>query len=141
MKREFISNSEEETLKVAEDLGRRAKRGDIFALFGELGTGKTIIAKGIARGLGIKEVITSPTFNLLEIYQNEFLLYHFDLFRIEKDDEFNQLSFEEYWEGEGISVIEWADRALLRLPTSAIRITIEFIDDNSRRITIEYPGN
>ncbi len=141
MKREFISNSEEETLKVAEDLGRRARKGDIFALFGELGTGKTIIAKGIARGLGIKEVITSPTFNLLEIYQNEFLLYHFDLFRIEKDDEFNQLSFEEYWEGEGISVIEWADRALLRLPTNAIRVTIEYIDDNRRRITIEYPDN
>ncbi len=141
MKREFISNSEEETLKVAEDLGRRARKGDIFALFGELGTGKTIIAKGIARGLGIKEVITSPTFNLLEIYQNEFLLYHFDLFRIEKDDEFNHLSFEEYWEGEGISVIEWADRALLRLPTSAIRVTIEYIDDNRRRITIEYPDN
>ena len=141
MKREFISNSEEETLKVAEDLGRRARRGEIFALFGELGTGKTIIAKGIARGLGIKEVITSPTFNLLEIYQNEFLLYHFDLFRIEKDDEFNQLSFEEYWEGEGISVIEWADRALLRLPTGAIRVTIEYIDDNRRRITIEYPDN
>jgi tRNA threonylcarbamoyladenosine biosynthesis protein TsaE len=141
MKREFISNSEEETLKVAEDLGRRARRGDIFALFGELGSGKTIIAKGIARGLGIKEVITSPTFNLLEIYQNEFLLYHFDLFRIEKDNEFNHLSFEECWEGEGISVIEWADRALLRLPTSAIRVTIEYIDDNRRRITIEYPDN
>jgi tRNA threonylcarbamoyladenosine biosynthesis protein TsaE len=141
MKREFISNSEEETLKLAEDLGRRARRGDIFALFGELGTGKTIIAKGIARGLGIREVITSPTFNLLDIYQNEILLYHFDLFRIEKDDEFDQLSFEEYWEGDGVSVIEWADRALLRLPTSAIRVTIEYIDDNRRRITIEYPDN
>jgi tRNA threonylcarbamoyladenosine biosynthesis protein TsaE len=141
MKREFISNSEEETLKLAEDLGRSARRGEIFALFGELGTGKTIIAKGIARGLGVREVITSPTFNLLDIYQNEILLYHFDLFRIEKEDEFDQLSFEEYWEGDGVSVIEWADRALLRLPTSAIRVTIEYIDDNRRRITIEYPDN
>lgn len=141
MKREFITNSEEETLSLAEDLGKRARGGEVFALFGELGTGKTIIAKGIARGLGIKEVITSPTFNLLEIYQNEFPLYHFDLFRIEKDDEFDQLSFEEYWEGDGISVIEWADRALLRLPPSAIRITIEYINDTRRRITIEYPDN
>lgn len=141
MKREFTTNSEEETLKLAEELGRGARGGEIFALFGELGTGKTIIAKGIASGLGIEEVITSPTFNLLEIYQNEFPLYHFDLFRIERDDEFDQLSFEEYWEGDGISVIEWADRALLRLPPSAIRITIEYIHDTRRRITIEYPDN
>ncbi len=141
MKREFISNSEEETLKFAEELGRRARRGDIYALLGELGTGKTIVAKGIAKGLGIKEVITSPTFNLLEIYQNELLLYHFDLFRIEKDDEFNHLSFEEYWEGDGVSVIEWADRALLRLPSSTITITIEYINENRRKITIEYPDN
>lgn len=141
MKREFITTSEEETLRLAEALGKRARGGEIFALFGELGTGKTIIAKGIARGLGIEEVITSPTFNLLEIYQNEFPLYHFDLFRVEKDDEFDQLSFEEYWEGDGISVIEWADRALLRLPPSAIRITIEYINDTRRRITIEYPDN
>ena len=141
MKREFISNSEEETLKLAEELGRSARRGDIYALLGELGTGKTIVAKGIARGLGIDEVITSPTFNLLEIYQNEFLLYHFDLFRIEKDVEFDQLSFEEYWEGDGVSVIEWADRALLRLPSSTITITIKYINENRRRITIEYPDN
>jgi tRNA threonylcarbamoyladenosine biosynthesis protein TsaE len=141
MKRECISNSEEETLKLAEELGRGARRGDIYALLGELGTGKTIVAKGIAKGLGINEVITSPTFNLLEIYQNEFLLYHFDLFRIEKDDEFDQLSFEEYWEGDGVSVIEWADRALLRLPSSTITITIEYINENRRRITIEYPDN
>ena len=141
MKKEFISDSEEETLRFAEKLGRAALKGDIFALFGDLGTGKTIIAKGIAKGLGIDEEVTSPTFNLLEVYQNKLPLYHFDLFRIENNDEFNQLFFEEYWEGDGVSVIEWADRAISRLPAGAIRINIEHLNESRRKIVIEYPDN
>ncbi|MDY6933052.1 MAG: tRNA (adenosine(37)-N6)-threonylcarbamoyltransferase complex ATPase subunit type 1 TsaE [Spirochaetota bacterium] len=141
MKREIITYSEEETLLWAEGIGRNAKRGDIYALYGEIGTGKTITTKGIARGLGIDEDITSPSFILLEIYNNEIPLYHFDLYRIENDVEFDMLSFEEYWEGRGVSVIEWAERAENRLPYTAIKICIEWIKHNIRRIIIEYPDD
>ncbi len=131
----------EETLALAESLGRKAGRGSVFALIGDLGAGKTILAKGIARGLGIADEITSPTFTLMEIYEGPVPLYHFDLYRINRPEELDQLFFEEYWENDGISVIEWADRALDRLPPSRITITIGYLDETGRSITIEHPGD
>ncbi len=131
----------EETLDLAAELGRNAVPGSVFALIGELGAGKTIVAKGIARGMGITDEITSPTFTLMEIYEAAVPLYHFDLYRISSHDELDQLFFEEYWEGDGISVIEWADRALDRLPASRITVTIGYMNETSRSITIEYPGD
>jgi len=141
MNKNFTLHSENETLALAEKLGRSAVRGTVFALMGELGTGKTVFARGIARGLGITTAITSPTFTLLEIYQGRIPMYHFDLYRIEHSAEFDQLFFEEYWEGDGVSVIEWADRAADRLPENTTLIRFEYIDDLSRRLTIEYPDN
>lgn len=141
MKRNIISHSMEETLDLAAELGRNAVPGSVFALIGELGAGKTIVAKGIARGMGITDEITSPTFTLMEIYEAAVPLYHFDLYRINSHDELDQLFFEEYWEGDGISVIEWADRALDRLPASRITVTIGYMNETSRSITIEYPGD
>jgi tRNA threonylcarbamoyladenosine biosynthesis protein TsaE len=141
MVRKIITHSERETLSLAEELGRKAGRGAVFALIGELGTGKTIVVKGLAKGLGITEEITSPTFTLMEIYEGPVPLYHFDLYRIERNEELDQLFFEEYWEDNGVSVIEWADRAHGRLPTERVTITIEYLDDTSRSITIEYPGD
>lgn len=141
MIKEIITKSEEETLEWAGDLGRQAGRGDVFALYGDLGSGKTIIAKGIARGMGISDDITSPTFLLVEIYENTVPLYHFDLYRIENTGEFGQLNFEEYWEGDGVSVIEWAEKAEGLMPSDIIRIRIEYSGENERRIVIEYPDN
>ena len=141
MKQTKLSNSVTETLNFTEEIGKNAKSGDIYALYGDLGSGKTIIAKGIAKGIGIMDDITSPTFNLLETYEGDINLYHFDLYRIESERELDQLFFEEYWEGDGISVIEWAENAGARLPDSIIKIFIEYIDENKRRIKIEYPGN
>ena len=141
MKKEIVTNSEEETLQWAEELGKRSKMGNVYALHGELGAGKTIIAKGIAKGLGIEDDITSPSFILLEIYPNKLPLYHFDLYRIDNDDEFDGLCFEEYWRGDGISVIEWAEKAGSRLPESSITIKIEWLDSDKRRIVIEYPDD
>ncbi len=135
------TRSAEETLRLGAELGRGAKRGDVFALTGGLGSGKTVIAKGIALGLGIDEEITSPTFTLLEVYERDMPLYHFDLYRIEADAEFDQLFFEEYWEGGGVSVIEWADRAGARIPRASIKIEIEYVDSETRRIRIERPDN
>ena len=141
MKKEIITNIEEETFKWAEELGKQSQMSDIYALYGELGTGKTIIAKGIAKGMGINEIITSPSFVLLEIYPNDIPLYHFDLYRIKNDAELDGLCFEEYWEGKGLSVIEWAERAENRLPPKTIKINIEWINNNKRRIVIEYPDD
>jgi tRNA threonylcarbamoyladenosine biosynthesis protein TsaE len=141
MLQNFISNSTEETLAIAEVLGKGAGPGAVFGIVGGLGAGKTIMAKGIAKGLGITEEITSPTFTLLEIYEGIIPLYHFDLYRIEKSEELDQLFFEEYWEDDGVSVIEWADRAPGRLPADRTTISIEQTGDTSRRITVERPGD
>lgn len=141
MKQKVISRSVGETMALAEGLGRKAVGGTVFALVGELGSGKTIFAKGLARGMGVTDEITSPTFTLLEIYAGRFPLYHFDLYRIERGDELDRLYFEEYWYDEsGVSVIEWADRALERLPDGYIKIEISYIDEESRSISIEHTG-
>ncbi len=141
MKKEIITKSVEETFAWAEDLGKSATRGSVFALQGELGSGKTIVAKGIAKGLGIDDDVTSPTFLLVEIYENSIPLYHFDLYRIESANEFDELNFEEYWEGDGVSVIEWAEKAGDRLPDNTVRIDIQWIDENERRIILENPDD
>jgi tRNA threonylcarbamoyladenosine biosynthesis protein TsaE len=137
MRKEFISESEDDTIVFGIKLGENARPGDVFALSGDLGCGKTVLAKGIALGMGIKDEITSPTFALLEIYESEPELYHFDLYRIETPHELDQLFFEEYWEGEGISIVEWAERAGKRLPRETIHITLTYINESRRSILIE----
>ncbi len=137
----YLSHSEKDTLEFAGELGKGASPGTVFALRGELGSGKTILAKGIARGLGVAEEITSPTFTLLEIYEGRLPLYHFDLYRIESKEELDRLFFEEYWEGDGVCVIEWADRAEGRLPDGFIAITIECLNETGRNIIIDRPCN
>ena len=140
MKREtFISRSAEETASYFFNVGQRVQAGDIYALHGELGAGKTLIASAIARGMGITEDVSSPTFALLEIYEGSLKLYHFDLYRIDDERELDNLFFEEYWEGEGVSVIEWPEIAAGRLPKTIIEINVENIDENTRKISLEYP--
>ncbi len=141
MKKQLITTSSDENFLLGERLGHDLKKGDIVALTGDLGAGKTIIAKGIARGMGIADDITSPTFTLMEIYDGCIPLYHFDLYRIENEMELDLLYFEEYWEGNGVSVIEWAERAGNRLPDKTNHIYIEYMNEVSRRIVIEYPDN
>jgi tRNA threonylcarbamoyladenosine biosynthesis protein TsaE len=141
MKKKYISHSEQDTLAFARELGNNAAPGTVFALTGELGSGKTIIAKGIALGFGITDEITSPTFTLLEIYSGRGPLYHFDLYRINTPAELDRLFFEEYWYDDGVSIIEWAEKAAGRLPDGYIAIHLEYIDEASRIITLDYPGN
>lgn len=97
--------SSEETYRIAKELSSQAKPGQIFILNGEMGVGKTVFAKGFARGLGITEHITSPTFTILNIYQGNLPLYHFDLYRL-GNDIYDQ-GFEEYFFGQGVCLIEW----------------------------------
>jgi tRNA threonylcarbamoyladenosine biosynthesis protein TsaE len=134
----FISRSPDETAAFFHEIGRNAASGDIYALYGGLGAGKTLIASAIARGMGISDDITSPTFTLLEIYEGPLTLYHFDLYRINDTSEFDNLFFDEYW-GRGVSVIELAERAAGLLPEPVIKINIVYINENTREITVEYP--
>ncbi|OHD69004.1 MAG: tRNA (adenosine(37)-N6)-threonylcarbamoyltransferase complex ATPase subunit type 1 TsaE [Spirochaetes bacterium RBG_16_49_21] len=141
MEKKYISHSEKDTLSLGRELGEKAGPGTVFALFGELGSGKTIIAKGIARGLGVTDEVTSASFTLLEIYSGRIPLYHFDLYRIKTRAELDLLFFEEYWDDGGVSIIEWADRAQGRLPDEFITIRIDYRTETERTITIEYPGD
>jgi len=141
MKREIISLSPEETFKTAAELGASASPGDIITLSGELGTGKTLFARGIASGMGLDDDITSPSFSIMEMHEGPVPLYHFDLYRIENPAELDELFFDEYWEGDGVSVIEWPEMAGGRLPARLTRVTIDYTGSHTRRITIEYPDD
>jgi len=138
---EYTFSSPEATGQFACNLGKHAAAGSCYALIGDLGCGKTLFSKSFARGMGINEEITSPTFTLLEEYEGTPPLYHFDLYRIADPDELDMLFFEEYWEGDGVSLIEWADRAGSRLPDSTVRIYFEYIDPETRKVRIEYPDD
>ena len=132
----FISNSAAETeatgARCAEDL----KAGDIVALAGELGAGKTQFVKGMARGLGYAGAVTSPTFTLIHEYRGGRLpLYHFDFYRLENAEALRSIDFEEYvFSGAGVSVIEWADKFPIAIPRPARWIQFDIISENVRTI-------
>lgn len=135
------SHSPEDTLAAGKDLAARVSPGDIITLTGDLGVGKTVFVKGFAEGLGIREPVTSPTFTILCEYTTGRLpLYHFDVYRIEDEDEMYAVGLDEYVNGEGVCLIEWAERIDGMLPRPLIRITIEkdlSKDLDFRKITIE----
>ena len=121
-------------------MGKKASAGEIVCLNGELGTGKTVFAKGFAEGLGITEAVVSPTFTILREYTDGRLpLYHFDVYRIEDAGEMNELGYEEYFFGDGVTLIEWAGLIAELIPSFAVRVLIEKDEkeaDDFRRITI-----
>ncbi len=123
----MIIKNEMETAAFGMDLGRRVCSGTVIALTGDLGAGKTTLTKAIAQGLGIADMITSPTFTLVKEYGSGRLpLYHFDVYRIGDVDEMYELGYEEYFYGNGVCVVEWADLIEELLPENAIRIQIEY---------------
>jgi tRNA threonylcarbamoyladenosine biosynthesis protein TsaE len=137
--RTVTAYSPDETRSIAREHARTAAAGSCFALYGEIGAGKTLFTKAFAQELGITDEVTSPTFTLCEEYSGKLPFYHFDLYRIEDQKELDLLYFEEYWEGDGVCVVEWAERAEERLPESTVKITLTYIDDHTRRIDIVYP--
>jgi tRNA threonylcarbamoyladenosine biosynthesis protein TsaE len=137
----MYSRSESQTLKIGRILGSCLENGDIVCLEGDLGSGKTVFAKGIAKGIGISEDITSPTFVLVNEYRGEKFLYHFDVYRIADSEEFVDSGLDEYFDGTGIVVVEWADKIKDILPPEYIRVVIERgQDDNSRVIEVFFQG-
>jgi len=120
------SQSREDTFNFAKKLGESAKAGDVFLLSGDLGTGKTVFAQGFAEGLGITDVVNSPTFTIMQIYDEGRLpLYHFDVYRIGDSSEMDELGYEEYFYGEGVTLIEWPQMIEDILPEAAVNISIE----------------
>lgn len=128
----FFSESEEETLSLAREIGKELKGKEIILLEGELGAGKTLFVKGLAEGAGVDDPdeVSSPSFTILNIYYGRFPIYHFDFYRVEDDPETELTDFL----GEGVVVVEWADR--LRRELNGIHIKIEILDENRRKIYI-----
>ncbi len=133
--------SEEETYQIGYRIGERSKAGDIYALTGELGAGKTVFAKGLAAGLSITEPVNSPTFTILQIYEGGRLpLYHFDVYRIADPSEMDEIGIEEYFYGSGVCLVEWADLIPDIFPPETVYLTIEKDPEKGfdyRRIRIE----
>ena len=139
----YISNSYEETQKIATDFAKTLKEGDVLCMYGDLGVGKTAFVQGLAKGLEIDEPITSPTFTIVNEYSGTLSLYHFDVYRIADSDEMYEIGYEEYVYGDGVSVIEWPQLIDDILPEK--RYDIEIAKDydkgeNYRTIEIKEVG-
>ncbi len=138
---EYIVTTVDETYKIGELIGSRVNSGDIICLIGDLGTGKTHLTKGIAKGLDIKDHITSPTFTIVNEYTGRLKLYHFDVYRVNDPDEIAAIGFDEYIFSDGVSVIEWANYIEELIPPNNLSIAIEKVPslgDDFRKITIRY---
>lgn len=133
---EIKTFSVEETIDIGERLGKILEKGDIVTLNGDLGAGKTHLTKGIAKGLGVEDYVTSPTFTIVNEYIGRYPLYHFDVYRIDDIYEMYEIGFEEYIYGDGVSIIEWSNNIKAILPENTIDILINRVDDNIRLITI-----
>ncbi len=141
---EFESHDAEETAALGERIGKEAKPGEVYTLIGDLGVGKTVFTQGFAKGLGIQDHVNSPTFTILQVYEEGRLpFYHFDVYRISDPSEMDEIGFEEYVFGQGVSMIEWANLIEEILPEKHVQVTIE--KDLSkgfdfRKITVERIG-
>ena len=133
----MISDSDKKTLEIGEELGRKLRKGTVVSLRGSLGAGKTVLAKGIAKALGIEEAIVSPTFTIVQEYDGTQKLYHLDLYRLSGDDEFESMGGEEFLYPDGITLIEWAEKIEDMMPDDAFRVTVAILEDGSRSIEIE----
>lgn len=123
--RRIISDSPQETVRAGEELAQTLLPGDNATIFGDLGSGKTVLIKGLCRGLGVVEEVTSPTFILIHEYSGRVPVYHFDFYRIEKPEEILELGLDEYFNGDGICLVEWADRIIEFLPKKRIEIHLK----------------
>ena len=137
---EIISHSAEETQNIGILLGQATKPGDVILMTGELGAGKTTMTQGIAEGLGVLERPRSPTFVMATEYMGRMHLYHLDLYRVEQAAELGELGLDEYLSGDGATVIEWADRTPDAFPSGCLWISLETVDDQTRRITLTAKG-
>lgn len=141
----FESHSREETIKFAANLAAKSKPGDVYTLTGDLGVGKTVFAKGFAKGLGVTEPVTSPTFTIVQEYLSGRLpFFHFDVYRIADPDEMEETGFYDYLDRGGVVLIEWAEliEDILPFPRTSIKIEKDLNgDDDYRLITVEVENS
>ena len=140
MAQSFRTHSPEETQAIGERVGQDLKPGDIVALIGDLGAGKTCLTQGIARGVKIEpnQIVNSPSYTLINEYAGKIPIYHIDLYRLQRQEEILDLGLEEYLEGNGICIIEWADRMLDLLPEGCMTIELSWEDEFIRNIECNY---
>lgn len=132
----------EDTFRIGYQMGEKAKKGEVYCLYGDLGVGKTAFTQGFAKGLGIEEAVSSPTFTIIQQYEGRLPLYHFDVYRITDIDEMDEIGYEDYFYGDGVCLIEWAELIDGLLPEDRTQVRIE--KDLSkgfdyRKITVEKP--
>jgi tRNA threonylcarbamoyladenosine biosynthesis protein TsaE len=138
-----VSRSPEETRALGEAIGRHARAGDLIALIGELGSGKTVFVAGLAAGLGVDPAIpvSSPTFTIVHRHLGRLPLYHIDLYRIETPEALATLGLDEYLEGDGVAAIEWAEHGLAMLPEERLTVRLQQIGSEARRIELLSAGD
>ena len=126
MEKIIESNKEQDTYDLGYELGQHAKPGQVFTLVGDLGVGKTVFTKGLAAGLGITEPVSSPTFTIVQVYEEGRLpFYHFDVYRIGDIEEMEEIGYDDYFFGNGVCMIEWAELIEELIPENSIHVTIE----------------
>lgn len=138
---EYKVSSAENTRQFAEKLAKYMVAGNVLTLQGGLGAGKTTFTQGLAKGLGITQVVNSPTFTIIKEYYGKFTLYHMDVYRLENGYNDNDIDFDEFFYGDGITVVEWPSIIHNLLPDEYLNIKIEVIDENLRKIIIEPYGD
>ena len=136
----MIFKSEEETLAWAEEFGKSLKPGDMVALYGNLGAGKTVMSRGICKGLGFEGAVCSPTYTILHEYPNEPAIFHFDLYRLEPGTELYEVGFDHDYLSRGVTLIEWPERLADDIGDITHKITIEILSETERQMTLETFG-
>jgi tRNA threonylcarbamoyladenosine biosynthesis protein TsaE len=137
---ELTTRSPEQTQEFGTRLGKIARSGDVVLLTGKLGAGKTCLTQGIAWGLDIDDYAISPSFVLVRELYGRLPLYHLDFYRLENLEEIAELGLDEYFYGQGVSVVEWADRALSLLPPENLLIEMDYVSDSERRLKLKPSG-
>jgi tRNA threonylcarbamoyladenosine biosynthesis protein TsaE len=138
---EVISRSAEETQRLGRLLGEQAWGGEVILLVGELGAGKTCLAQGVAQGLGVTEPVLSPSFVLLRQYSGRLPMYHMDLYRMERLNEVADLGLDDYIYGDGLSLVEWAERGTGLFPSQHLLIELELLSETERRLRFHPSGD
>jgi len=135
----IITYSESDTVLEGTKLGAKLRPGAIVALYGPLGAGKTTFTRGIAKGLGVDMSVSSPTFTIVNEYPGIIPLFHFDMYRLEREDELFDIGWDDYQDRDGVCVVEWSENVPGAFPAGTITVDIEALDDTTRQLDIVFP--
>lgn len=137
----MITHSPGETRAFGERLARQLRAGDVLLLQGNLGAGKSELTRGIARGLGVTDTVTSPSFTILNVYEDgQVPLYHFDWYRLQSAEELYEMGMDEYLGGDGVAVVEWPSQCPEAIPEDCLEVAIEPLGESERRLTLTPRG-